>query len=377
MTMAKKRRARGEGSIFFKASRGEFVGRVQVGRTPEGKPRYKEVMGKTRGEVLASKRALEADVRAGRPVGDGPLSLADWLDHWLAHSVSPSAAPSTYRSYESNVRNHIKPRLGGYTLYELRSVHVERFFSELMAAGMSAGNCKKVSEVLSAALSHAQRLGVAGANVSAPVPKPRPRAEGELVFTDREVQAVLRAASGLRLEALVAVAFGSGAREGELLGLGWEHVDFAAATVFFTRSLGFDKRRGGFYLKDPKSARGRRLVRLPAFALAALGRHRAAMLREGNLGGPVFCTRNGNWVGGSNLTRRVWRPLLAAAGVGYKKFHAVRHTHASRLLMDGVSVPEVARPLGDAQETVIRTYSHYLPSAAAEIASKLDAFYTA
>jgi integrase len=61
--------------------------------------------------------------------------------------------------------------------------------------------------------------------------------------------------------------------------------------------------------------------------------------------------------------RQTWRPLLAAAGVPYHKFHAARHTHASRLLIDGVPVPEVARRLGDTQETILRTYSRYLPGA--------------
>src|SRR5262249_35696276 len=115
---------------------------------------------------------------------------------------------------------------------------------------------------------------------------------------------------------------------------------------------------------------------LPAFAVEALARRRADALKEGNLEAPVFCTRTGNHVGKSNFVRQVWKPLVARAGVPYRKFHAARHTHASRLLMDGVPVPEVARRLGDTQETIIRTYSHYLPSAAPEVAAKVERFYT-
>jgi integrase len=376
MTMARKsRRGRGEGACFFNESKGWWVARVVVGRKPSGAAKYKEVTGKTKGIVLAKARAIENDVAAGRPVSDKPLTLSAYLDHWLAHSALPSVAPATYRSYERCIRLHVKPHLGGYQITELRPAHVERFFSERIAAGVSAGNVKKVSEVLSTALLHATRLGMISTNPAGPVPKPRSRGEGVVVFSDGEVQAILDAAGPLRLGPMIALAFGTGAREGELLALGWQHVDLAAGAVEFARSLDYDKGRGGFYFKEPKSERGRRRVDLPRFAALALASHRQAMLKEGNIAATVFCTKGGTPIGKSNFVRQIWKPLLAAAGVPYRKFHAARHTHASRLLMDGVSVPEVARRLGDTQETILRTYSHYIPGAGPDVARKLDGFY--
>jgi integrase len=373
----KRRRGRGEGACFFNEVKGWWVGRVVIGRKPSGAPRHKEVTGKTKDKVLTRMRELENDLANGRQVSDKPLTLSQWLDHWLEHSAKPSVAPATYRSYERCVRLHLKPHLGGYRLTELRPTHVERFFSQRVSAGMSAGNVKKVSEVLSVALLHATRLEYIPVSPAGPVPKPRSRSEGVVVFTDQEVRAILKAARRLRLHALIALAFATGAREGELLALGWQHVELSAesATIHFTRSLDYDKDRGGFYFKEPKSDRGTRRVELPRFATEALTLHRKAMLKEGNMSATVFCTRAGTPIGKSNFVRQVWTQLLKAAGVAYRKFHAARHTHASRLLTDGVPVPQVARRLGDTQETILRAYSHHIPGTGPDVARKLDGFY--
>ncbi len=375
----RRRRGKGEGSVFFDESRGTgglWVGRVLIGRKADGRPRYKEHTARTQQELIARMQATAASAAAGRPVSDKPATLSQWLDRWLAETAKPNVAPATYRSYERCVRLHIKPNLGGYEITELRPAHVTTFFSELQEAGMEAGNQRKVREVLSTALTRAVEHEWISANPAAFAKRSKAKSPRIVVFTDAEVKAILDAAATLRLGAMIALALGTGARQGELLALGWEHVDLAAGQVHILQSLDYDKARGGFYFKAPKSDRGVRLVDLPAFAVDALTRHRASMEGEGNIEAPVFCTKTGNPIGKSNFVRQIWTPLLAAAGVTYRKFHTARHTHASRLLIEGVSVPEVARRLGDAQETILRTYSHYIPGNGAEVARKVDRFYT-
>ena len=68
-----------------------------------------------------------------------------------------------------------------------------------------------------------------------------------------------------------------------------------------------------FIVKEPKSKRSRRTIKLPSFALDALQEHRQAMLSEGNIGAPVFCTKTGQYIGRSNLTRQVFKPILESA----------------------------------------------------------------
>ncbi|MGE5756986.1 MAG: tyrosine-type recombinase/integrase, partial [Planctomycetaceae bacterium] len=95
--------------------------------------------------------------------------------------------------------------------------------------------------------------------------------------------------------------------------------------------------KGKFVLKEPKSKRSRRTIKLPAFVVKAFYNHRDGMVKEGNTEKPVFCTQFGSYIGKSNLTRQVFRPALKTAGLPLVRFHGLRHSHASALLRDGAS----------------------------------------
>jgi integrase len=182
------------------------------------------------------------------------------------------------------------------------------------------------------------------------------------------------AVMGHRLDALFALAISTGAREGELLGLGWEFVDLENGTISIQRTL--DQSAAGFRLKEPKSKRGRRVIDIPRFAVQALAEHRKAMLKEGNLSAPVvFCTRTGHFMSKSSFIRQVFAKMLAKAEVLYRKFHTFRHTHVSELLSRGESVVDLARRIGDRPEVVLKTYAHWIPDSGRQIASRLEELY--
>jgi integrase len=374
MARKRQRRARGDGAVFFSESKGCWVGRAIVGVKPDGKPKYKEVSARTQGECLRKKRKAEEDAKAGRLSDAGPMTVGQYLDHWCENVARPSVHETTWTSYERCVRLHLKPRLGGVKLSQLRPVHVEQFFADLMRDGCSAGNAKKVSEVFSSAMEHAVRTGLLSVSPAAPVAKPKP-AEAEIVpFIPEEVRRIQEAAAGHRLAALFALAIGTGAREGELLGLGREHIDLEAGTVTIRRALAVVK--GGFVLKEPKSKRGVRVVELPRFCVDALREHLKRLLAEGHVSAQtVFCTKTGHFISKSSFVRQVYRPLLRRAGVAYRKFHTFRHTHVSQLLAQGESVVDVARRVGDRPDVILKTYAHFLPGKAEQLTSRLDALY--
>jgi integrase len=154
-------------------------------------------------------------------------------------------------------------------------------------------------------------------------------------------------------------------RQGELLGLRWEDVDFERGVVNVRKSLAQVKGKGEagdrFVLKEPKSKSSRRAIKLPAFALDALHEHHKAMVAEGNAQAAVYCTKTGNYIAKSNLIRWTFAPILKKAGFKLR-FHDLRHSHASLLLAKGHSIKAVAKRLGHADVAMtLRTYTHVLP----------------
>jgi integrase len=155
-----------------------------------------------------------------------------------------------------------------------------------------------------------------------------------------------------------------------------------------SRTLGTVGNR--FILKEPKSKRSRRTIDLPTFALAALQEHRNAMLKEGNIGAHVFCTKTGQPIRKSNLTRQVFKPILksdAATVLANKlqtqpallpdiRFHDLRHTHATTLLARGHSIKAVSHRLGHASiDITLQTYAHVLPEDDKTLADGLDCMF--
>jgi integrase len=362
-----KRGPRGGGTVHWKESKGCWVWRAVVGVKPDGSSRYREGRARTQAEALRRKREAE---QSGRQPDPGGLRVGDYLDRWLADSARPNVRPQTWERYEQIVRLYLKPHLGGVRLLDLRSRDVTRFYAELHRGGSSPGQVRKVAEVLATAMEQAAREGVLPAAPTRHARKPRVDSPPIEVFTDDEVKAVLTAAAGRRLYALFAVAVGSGARLGELLALEWEDYDPAARTLRIRRKLSVVRGRRAT-VGPPKSARGVRTIALPAFAADALEAHAPPDRRAG----VVFSTRPGGYLSRSSFRSQVYGPVLEAAGVRYRKFHTFRHTHASRLLAEGVDVAEVARRLGDTPATVLKVYAHWVHRPDRGTAEKVDAMY--
>ncbi|HLI27937.1 MAG TPA: site-specific integrase, partial [Chloroflexota bacterium] len=185
-----------------------------------------------------------------------------------------------------------------------------------------------------------------------------------------------------RLEALYAVALGLGLRQGELLGLQWADVDLARGRLAVRRQL---QRVGGqLVLTEPKSARARRTLELPAFVCEALRQHRARQAAERLRAGAtwaehglVFCSTVGTPLEPRNVVRH-YHALLQRAGLPRRPFHTLRHTAASLLLAHGADLRVVQQVLGHAQVALTANlYTHVSPTLLADAAQRLDAVFRA
>src|SRR5215203_5167240 len=165
------------------------------------------------------------------------------------------------------------------------------------------------------------------------------------------------------------LAVTTGMRQGELLGLRWEDVDLAGGTLQVRRTLSTRAGRG-FAFSPPKTAKGRRSIKLTEVAKRSLKKHRKAQLEERMKlaglwedNGLVFATRLGTPMGRQELVMRSFKPLLIKAGLPNIRFHDLRHTCATLLLSKGVHAKFVQELLGHATiSTTIRKYKTLRPS---------------
>jgi integrase len=383
MTMSRKRRGRGEGSVFERDD-GQWVGSVSLGYTKSGKRKRKTVYGATKREVMDKLDRLRGDARAGNLPDAGKLTVGQLLDRWL-QSAKPRMGVRTYEERQKTIANHVRPRLGAVRLERLTALHVESFYADLRNDGVGPWAVRHAANALGTALNHACRLKLIARNPAAAVPKPAEPKREMLCLTQEQARHLLATSRGRAVGPLLAVALGSGCRQGEILALAWEDIDLRKGSLNVRRCL--SETRQGFILKEPKTAAGRRTVTLPDFAVEALVELKAAMLKAGRVSSPVFCSRTGNYLFKRNLLRAFWAAVRAAneraAGLPPEeaeaktipaglRFHDLRHTSASLLLSQGQSLRAVSQRLGHSNPALtLKVYAHCLPSDDAQLAAGL------
>ena len=135
----------------------------------------------------------------------------------------------------------------------------------------------------------------------------------------------------------------------------------------------------GVSFKPPKTHRSRRPVSLSDAVVEALRSHRLVQLSERLLLGPayddqdlVFATRTGTPINPSNVSR-AWRSTLEKAGLTHRRFHDLRHTHATFLMAQGVHPKVVSERLGHSTVGItLDVYSHLMPGIQDEAAKRID-----
>jgi len=325
-------------------------------------------------DLIAARRARE-ELIAALEAGQVPASprlrfdtvAARWSERFEAMVAAGDRHPRTYEAHRFHLDHDLLPRLSSRRIASLGVEDVAELILELRAAGRSAKTTANALGTLQSVLRFARRRGWIlndPVELLEPEERPRPprRPRGR-VLGQAEIERLLDACPS-RGRILVETALFSGLRISELLGLIWGDVDFAAGLIRVRAQLsrahrGEPPRR--VPTKTPASVREIPLVPQLAERLAS---HR----QESPFATPaewVFATSRGTPFGERNVARRVLRKAAEVSGLNGDgrlplRFHDLRHTFASHLIVDlGLDVAQVSRILGHASIAItLDVYTH-------------------
>jgi len=306
------------------------------------------------------------------------LTVGKFLDQWMIEVVQPSVRPWTYRGYEVHVRLHIKPALGNLALEAVSPRHVQALLNQKLAEGLAPKTVRYIRGTLRTAFKQATRWGLIVRNPVDAVDGPKVERFEIRPFTPDEARQFLSAIRGERLEALYSVALTMGLRQGEALGLRWQDVDLDLGNLRINKQL--QRINGKFQLVEPKTPRSRRTLALPASIVVGLREHWNRQLNERSVVGErweasdlVFTTDRGRPLDGTVVSHHFHRQL-DRAGLMQRRFHDLRHSCATLLLVQGVSPRVVMDVLGHSQIALtMNTYTHVLPQLRREAADRMEA----
>ncbi len=181
----------------------------------------------------------------------------------------------------------------------------------------------------------------------------------------------------------ILLALGTGMRLGEIFGLSWDAVDVKKGIIYVKRALVTS--RAGVNFEEPKTKASRRQIPLSADVATHLRKYKALQEWRKNILGDQWSALNlvitgefGGVFNTSNFTTRYFKPLLKNNGIPASfKFHDLRHTHATLLLLNGIAVKVVSERLGHSTVAMTQdTYAHVLPEMQAEVVKVLDGIFT-
>lgn len=385
------KRGHGEGSIRFMKASNRYQYRIT----------YKDANGKSHRKSFYGTKAAEARKKGNDWLAfyessnksseiDPPLDrwIYLWLDTYMRHSVRPS----TLEKYTLCLKP-IAKAFEGVRLSQLDSTRLQQFFqNQLFKGGRSGQGLSPVTvrnqrRYLISCIEMAVRLKLTRDNpakltLAPKVEKseihPLSEMEVEVLLSvsrkniedarkaqkkdpDNTDRGILMGAADLHIGVMIAVY--TGMRLGEIMALKWS--DLNTKTNFFSVQRSKSDVKGQF-ITSPKTGKGRK-VQIGKELLRDLRKHKRIQNEYKRELGNIY--EDNNWIIGGLFGRgynkhhyssRKFQGLLKQAKIiRHIRFHDLRHTHATVLLLAGINPKIVQERLGHASiDMTLDTYSH-------------------
>jgi integrase len=356
------RRSYGTGSLYERA--GNWYGRWWVdGRRVKRKLGPVRTAGTREGLTRAqAERELRRRIEAEAPAPAVPqrLTVQQAGERLIRHLVTLGRKRSTVEGYDSYLRVHLAPYFADRPLEAIDRDDVEAFMAHCRRNGQSVKSTLNYVGLLHGIFDHAIDRGWTRDNPCKRAAKPRAaHVDPDIRFLDAvELDALISAVPndpvGHVERVMYLTAAMTGMRQGELLAVRWQDVDWPARRIRVRRNLV----RGEF--GTPKSKRSARSVPLADQLGGALDRLHQASAYNADSDLVFAHPLTGGPIDRSKLLKR-YKAALRRAGVRDVRFHDLRHTFGTRMAAAGVPMRTLQEWMGHRDFKTTLIYADYLP----------------
>lgn len=332
----------------------------------------------TRLTVKGNKKRAEAILMDARrnfnpeepKVMNGDILFADYMEKWL-DIIKSSVAVPTFASYSTTVKKIVAPyfREKEVTLKNLTAKDIQEFYlSELER--VSPSSVIHYHANIHKALKYAVTIDLIPFNPADKVERPKKQRYIADYYRQEELERLLEASKDHPYSLLIQMTAFYGLRRSEALGLKWDAIDFERDTITIKHIVTNAKIDGKCEIVCADRAKTKSSLR--SLPLVSNIRERLLALREqqkenrracGNCyskkyDGYVFVDAMGNIFNPRSVTAN-FSKLLEQNGLRHIRFHDLRHSCASLMVMNGVSMKQVQERLGHSTfSTTADIYAH-------------------
>ena len=318
------------------------------------------------------------------------ITVADYFKQWL-QQIEKEVRPNTYRSYYGNMVNHIIPYFEQKKtlLQDLKPFQLEDYYKCKLQANskinsaeaLSATTIKHHHQNISKALNDALRRGLIYSNPAAAARVPKAEKYKAEYLEPKQIDDMLLLFKGNVVELPVTLCAVYGLRRSEVLGLRWCNVNFDKRTITVAETL--QQNTGGNYTDKPKTESSYRTLPMTDSVYNILCEHKALQDERKVLMGDYYvnsdyvCTWNNGEIITPNYLTRTFHSVISKSSLPQIRLHDLRHSVASNLIANGMSIVDVQEWLGHANaSTTLDVYSHACKSSKENIANAIEQMIT-
>jgi integrase len=269
----------------------------------------------------------------------------DFADKWQKTYVLTNNKPSEQLQKEFTLRKHLKPYFGKMPLNQIPAIKIEEFKYQKQREGLCNKSINNILGVLGKCLHTAQEWEIID---KVPRIKPLKVPPKEIKYLNEEEYNRLLAAAnnGSIFYEMILFSLRTGVRIGELAALQWSDINFNDGTVVIKRNI------VNGIVGSPKNNKFRTIFLAHDIFEKLSARQKST--------GLIFPNSQGDYF--SRFTcRDHLSSLCLKAEVKRISWHALRHSFASQLATNGVSLKTIQELLGHSDLKMVQRYAHLEP----------------
>lgn len=335
--------------------------------------------------------------REGGPDAEAQ-TVERWFRHWLDDIAPCEIRPGTIKNYEGYLKRYIGPAIGDVRIADVKPSHVRKVHDAILKAGRSTGLALNVHWCMSAGMKAAMYEDLIARNPVERTKPPRAIRQTRTALTNAEAKHFLQSCIDHDdpLTTRWAAALLLGGRQGELLGLTWDRINFEQGTLNLEWALDVLPVRHNCGRRDPdgnypcgfkwatrcpgvvfnvpdwfahkplwrnmalvkpKTKKSERIIPLPLPLAALLKRYKKTS--PANRFDLVWATPDGTPIH-HKKDLQAWKMAIArAGGLPDVVLHEARHSTASLLMEADVSQEVIMEIMGHSSVLTTRGYQHH------------------
>lgn len=340
---------------------------------------------KRKAQELLKERIGELEMTLEREETQIPdMPFSQFMSNWLA-MIKPTVLITTYGSYQYFIEKRINPYFDekNITLQKIKTADIQEYYNTMLSKGTKWNSVAKHHAVIRKALDYAVKMDYILVNPAAKIETPKRQKFIAEHYNRDELQQLFEAVKGDLLEVPVILSAFYGLRRSEALGLKCSAIDFEQKTLCIKHTVCRISVDGKDVIVCKDTTKNKTSLRtlplIPDVEKLLLktkkqqesNRRKCRKAYNKEFLDYVCVDDMGNLLRPDYLSQHL-QTVLKRNNLKHIRYHDLRHSCASLLLANGVSLKEIQDWLGHSDfSTTANIYSHLEYGAKVKSANKI------